>query len=590
MADKRAPSYTDLVYEAFKETRRPLTFAEVFDWVNQRRVITTRDPKATIRSALTQSPQLVNLDDGRYGYLPYLLQGSLLRLPLTEKHPADRRLTYPDEVRQALWPSFQETQKRRVERPVRARLPNGDEIVLALEFFGAGVWGSSLPDGLRRYLLDSRAKAKDSLLLRVVDGEAGVCEIGFEPRSKRDRTAVERRNRELADAAQAIVQRSRSPEVFTWDLGILLLARGLYQAEVAPDPLLTVLRADPRFVDAGMYAWMLAETVTPEMRELIRERRRLEREMLQPRVESLAALAEPAFPLAARASLERTLADVGALLAEQEFASVEEMNEFLQDVLVGGGVPRRTPATPLEQAQELMYQAQGVAWSRERVRLARQALTISPDCADAYVLLAEETARGPKEAAELYAQGVAAGERALGEDAFQEDVGQFWGLIETRPYMRARLGLAHALWALNRRQEAIAHLWDLLRLNPGDNQGVRYLLLNWLLESGDDQIDKLVAQYPDDAAATWLYGRALHAFRTEGDTPRARQLRTDAEKGNPHVPAYLLGRQRLPRRLPEYIGFGDKNEAIVCAADQGAAWRRVPGALAWLEKGLGSGR
>ena len=38
--------------------------------------------------------------------------------------------------------------------------------------------------------------------------------------------------------------------------------------------------------------------------------------------------------------------------------------------------------------------------------------------------------------------------------------------------MRARLGLAQALWAMGDQQAAIEHLHDMLRLNPGDNQGV----------------------------------------------------------------------------------------------------------------------
>ena len=108
---------------------------------------------------------------------------------------------------------------------------------------------------------------------------------------------------------------------------------------------------------------------------------------------------------------------------------------------------------------------------------------ISPDCADAYVLLAEQ-AKSRKESLQLYEQAVAAGERAIGPDAFTGDVGHFWGLLETRPYMRAREGLAHTLWTLGRREEAAGHLLEMLRLNPGDNQGVRYTLASWLRHWG----------------------------------------------------------------------------------------------------------
>jgi len=48
--------------------------------------------------------------------------------------------------------------------------------------------------------------------------------------------------------------------------------------------------------------------------------------------------------------------------------------------------------TPLNEAQDLIYDAWEVNDSKRRVALARKALEISPDCADAFVLLAEETA------------------------------------------------------------------------------------------------------------------------------------------------------------------------------------------------------
>ena len=47
------------------------------------------------------------------------------------------------------------------------------------------------------------------------------------------------------------------------------------------------------------------------------------------------------------------------------------------------------------------------------MKLARQALELWPDCADAYVLLAQ-AASGLERARELLEEGVAAGERAVG--------------------------------------------------------------------------------------------------------------------------------------------------------------------------------
>ena len=126
---------------------------------------------------------------------------------------------------------------------------------------------------------------------------------------------------------------------------------------------------------------------------------------------------------------------------------------------------------PTGKAQDVMYEAWEQTSSRSRIALARKALGISPLCADAYVLLAEEAARSLEEARDHYAKGVEAGELALGPEGFAEYEGEFWGFLETRPYMRARLGLALTLLKLGDEDGAIGHFRDMLRLNPNENRG-----------------------------------------------------------------------------------------------------------------------
>jgi tetratricopeptide (TPR) repeat protein len=282
-----------------------------------------------------------------------------------------------------------------------------------------------------------------------------------------------------------------------------------------------------------------------------------------------------------RRLIEQQMTALSRLLAERDIGSIEEANAYLQELLAGGGLPDVAPRTPLEEAHEVIYQALEARGPR-RLNLARRALTISPDCADAYVLLAE-AASDPQAARDLYEQAVAAGERAIGADIFREAVGHFWGLIETRPYMRARQGLAEVLWHLGERSAAITHLQDLLRLNPGDNQGLRYLLAGWLLAVGDDAaLAALLAAYPDEASAHWAYTRALAAFRQHGATDVATQALQQALQANPHVPLYLLGVKPFPAQVPGYYGIGDENEALVYLAEAAEGWLETPGALEWL--------
>jgi tetratricopeptide (TPR) repeat protein len=268
---------------------------------------------------------------------------------------------------------------------------------------------------------------------------------------------------------------------------------------------------------------------------------------------------------------------------EQEFDSADEANAFLQNLLNSGEPLPSTARTPLQQAQDIMYDAWDTPSRSQRIKLAKRALSISEDCADAYLLLSEDAAKTPEEALKYCEKGVKAGERALGPEVFEEDVGHFWGILETRPYMRARAELAQYLWFMGERRQAIEHLTDMLRLNPNDNQGLRYVLINFLLEVGDNQaVEKLLGQYEDSYSATWFYSRALLLFRREGASRKATKRLKEATAYNRFVPPYLLGRKGLPRRMPDYISFGDETEAVDYVSSARIAWHQTDGALTWL--------
>jgi tetratricopeptide (TPR) repeat protein len=245
----------------------------------------------------------------------------------------------------------------------------------------------------------------------------------------------------------------------------------------------------------------------------------------------------------------------------------------------------------VDDAQSIMFDAWECADPKKRVSLARKALKVSADCADAYTMLAEETAKTPGQAVELYMKAVAAGERALTPAAFVEDVGMFWGLVETRPYMRARAGLAMSLWEAGAHDEAVSHGQEMLRLNPNDNQGMRYVLVNWLQALGrDGEAEALLKRYEGDGGAEFAWPRALAAFRRSGDGVAARKALERAAASNVHVAAFLTGKKKLPRNDTGYVTVGGADEAASYVEAALPIWRQTPGALAWVEARLGAGR
>lgn len=236
-----------------------------------------------------------------------------------------------------------------------------------------------------------------------------------------------------------------------------------------------------------------------------------------------------------------------------------------------------------DQAQDLVYQAYEEASPARRIALAHKALSISPLCADALNLLAE-AASSPAEARDLYAKAVEAATVSLGPKGFEEYAGHFWGFLETRPYMRARAGLAAALQRLGDEDGAIAHYREMLELNPNDNQGIRYVLAACLLRRNEDAaLQELLAAYPGEASTPWLYTRALLAFREGGaKSKQAIKLAAEAWGRNQHVPAILARRKQPVSSQSGYITMGEADEASDYIAECGPAWHATPGAVDWL--------
>lgn len=244
---------------------------------------------------------------------------------------------------------------------------------------------------------------------------------------------------------------------------------------------------------------------------------------------------------------------------------------------------QRVSQEAVDAAQDIMWDAWDVPEKKKRIALAKKALELSPLCADAYTMLALETATTPAEKIELFRKAVEAGEKALGKQTFRECIGHFWGFVETRPYMRARHYLAMTLWENGERDEAVAQYQEMLELNPNDNQGIRYLLIDCLLTLGrDDDAAALLKRYEDDCGVGWPWSRALLTFKRHSDGDAARKALKAALRNNKHVPEYLLGRRNMPRQLPAYVSLGGEDEAVAYVHGGAPAWAEVSGALGWL--------
>ncbi len=239
-------------------------------------------------------------------------------------------------------------------------------------------------------------------------------------------------------------------------------------------------------------------------------------------------------------------------------------------------------------AQELVYDAWETPDPEEAFALFEQALELDKTNVDAWLGLMSSTPLEQEDRITFLKRLVVMGADNLGKKAFKTDKGYFWGLLEIRPYMRARGYLAQALMEAGRLEESVAEHEGMLDLNPNDNQGIRYglMALHLALYRLDDA-RKLFEQYDEreySAIFGWAY--VLERFLSDDLSGAEKALKEVCER-NPHGKAYFLGHKKLPKHMPGSYGMGSAEEAMIAYEILKVAWKKHPKAKRWLKAQCG---
>lgn len=287
-----------------------------------------------------------------------------------------------------------------------------------------------------------------------------------------------------------------------------------------------------------------------------------------------------------RFASERMNRVISRIMSSREFKSDKEAERFMQKQIMGkhmDEILEFTDLDPVDEAQNLAYEALEAEDPYEALELAREALQLDPDCVDALMIMAGLTSQSMPDKIKKVEKIVARVEQKMGKTYFEENKGHFWGLVETRPYMRARSFLVEGLRMIGKTAEAIRQAEGMLELNPNDNQGIRDSLLGMYLETGNlEGAQKLFKKYPSEYFAVFLWGRVLERYLS-GDLEGAARIYRKASERNPHVLDYLTGRKRPSFELGDFYSPGDESEAILSLEEIGPAWQKHPEAIEWLK-------
>lgn len=300
---------------------------------------------------------------------------------------------------------------------------------------------------------------------------------------------------------------------------------------------------------------------------------------------------ERIIPRFSRFNTERVNRKIGKLVEGKSFRDTDELQSFIaramdEGTLDASGSGPEGMDTPVEQAQELAFQAMEEPDDRKALALARRALELDPDCIDARSVEIQITMDDLLDRVKAHNALLEQARQAMGKEFFEENKGQFWGVVTTRPYMRALDYLADLLVPLERFDEAIAVYEEMIELNPEDNQGVRDSLLGLYLGEGDVlRARSLLNRYHKDDMAVFSWGRAIERFLS-GDMPQAREALKNAVRANAFVLPIMAGFEDIPEDHDGGFSPGDINEAWYCLMELGPVWKKQPDVMTWIASEL----
>ena len=142
-------------------------------------------------------------------------------------------------------------------------------------------------------------------------------------------------------------------------------------------------------------------------------------------------------------------------------------------------------------ADDYMELAENVSAKKKKLEYLSKALELEPDNLDASRMMAEASAKKPEELLDTLFALLEKGDSLMERDGyFQDGMGEFWGILETRPYMRLRHSYFELLTQCGMMSKAINEGKRLLELCENDNLGIRYELMHLYayFENEDDAL------------------------------------------------------------------------------------------------------
>ena len=256
---------------------------------------------------------------------------------------------------------------------------------------------------------------------------------------------------------------------------------------------------------------------------------------------------------------------INEFLANTDAKDEKELNEKLQEFIKmynNGEIEYEN--TPLDDAYEILEEAQNAKTEKEAIKLAKKAYEKSKECFDAILFQCDLEENGIRRM-KLLDDGLEFEKNRLIKEKYfdKEKIGHFYGIFETRPYIRGLVIKAEYLLEEGKISQAENVCREVLRLNENDNMGARYLLMAIYatLEKENDML-KLYKKYPEEDLEMIFPLFAL--YYKLGNDKKAKEYLNRVDKCNSNFVKFFKGTIKESENVnPGYYSRGDSSEIFM---------------------------
>lgn len=274
----------------------------------------------------------------------------------------------------------------------------------------------------------------------------------------------------------------------------------------------------------------------------------------------------------------------------------DEMSAMIDDFMqkyndsLTVGITEETART----SEDFLELAENADNEGSALKYAKKALKLDPDNLDAERMVALISAEDQIDLLDKLEHALEHGEKVMKEIgcADEDSIGSYWGITETRPYMRLKMEYMNTLKDSGMIRKAMAECEDMIRLNENDNMGVRFTLMHlYAFMEEEQKALELHKKYDSYEETQMLFPLSILYFKL-ADMEKAFEYLKRLSAANKDTKKFLRAvvKGSLERYADELSDFGYRpftiEELLTELMENRELFDTVPGYFYWANEML----